>query len=224
MPSRTERHRGAVVQRLVEATARRERDRLEGPIEARHAPDRDTSRPAGRSRSTVADLGGPCSRGGRSSTRRGTLVRSLSITSWRWPHSLANACIIAAAGSARTAPTGPSSAAPASAAPNADRRMQLHRARRDARREEVVLDLLVDDDEAEHDRAPSAGESRNVDQHRQDAGEVRADHGQELADEADPERERDRARACRPTGTRSSGRTPTAGPAAHASRGSRRSW
>ena len=41
------------------------------------------------------------------------------MTWWRSPHSLTMAWAIAAAGSASTAPTAPSTAAPPSAAPNA---------------------------------------------------------------------------------------------------------
>ena len=68
-----------------------------------------------------------------------------------------------------------------------DRRMQIHRACRDARQQEVVLHLLVDDDEdQDHERL-----RRRVDelhQHRQRAGDVGADDRQELADQADPQR------------------------------------
>ena len=36
--------------------------------------------------------------------------------------------------------------------PERQRRVQLHRPRRDARREHIVLDLLVDDDGDQHDQ------------------------------------------------------------------------
>ena len=80
--------------------------------------------------------------------------------------------------------------------PERDRRVQLHRAGGDLRREEVVLDLLVDDDEPEHDRRLERGVEER-DQHRQDARDVRADDGKELADQADPQRERYRRRDAR---------------------------
>ena len=62
--------------------------------------------------------------------------------------------MVAAAGSASTAPTGPRSAAPAMTDAEGDGGVDLHRAGRDARGEQVVLDLLVQHDEAEHEQRP----------------------------------------------------------------------
>ena len=121
-------------------------------------------------------------------------VRWLSMTSYRRPTLLRSACAIAAAGSARTAPTAPSTAPPASAEPNASAGMQLHRAGGDARGEQVVLDLLVHDDEDQRRSSAFTGESMSVTSTGQHAGEVRADDGQELADQPDPQRQRDRRR------------------------------
>ena len=58
-------------------------------------------------------------------------------------------------------------------------------------REQVVLDLLVDDDGDQHDqRLERRVEERH--DHRQHAGDVGADDRQELADDADPQGEGDR--------------------------------
>ena len=68
-----------------------------------------------------------------------------------------------------------------------DGRVQIHRASGDARREEVVLDLLVQDDEDQDDQA-FGGESMNCTNTGKRAGDVRADDRKELADQTDPQR------------------------------------
>ena len=152
-----------------------------------------------------------------------TSVSSLLMTWWRSPHSLIERLghRRRRAGRARHR-LAPSTAAPAERRAERQRRVQLHRAGRDARREHVVLDLLVDDDRDQHDhRLERRVEERQ--QHRQDAGEVRADDRQELADDADPQRQRDGRRRAERLEHDPVEQWPRSAPAAPASRGSRRS-
>jgi hypothetical protein len=66
--------------------------------------------------------------------------------------------------------------------------VQLQRPRGDAGREQVVLDLLVDDDDDEHPQGAD-GVVQQGDEHGQHPGEVGADDGEELGDQADPDAE-----------------------------------
>jgi hypothetical protein len=74
--------------------------------------------------------------------------------------------------------------------PERDCRMQLHGVGGDARREQVVLDLLIQDDERQRpDDVDGIVERRDDDRER--ACDIGADDGNELRDDPDPERERD---------------------------------
>ena len=199
---------------------------VSGPASSPAAPPRRRAAPPASSPAATASAWAwAWARAARIRRRPGggfAAVRWDSTTSCDGPHSLRKPCTVAQAGRASTRADRAEHGGAGDRRGEGHRGVELQRPRRDAGREQVVLDLLVDDDDDQHpqraDRFVEQG-----DQHRQHAGQVGADDREELGDQADPDAERHRVPQPDRPRTPRCGRPPTGGRAAPASRGSRRS-